>query len=145
MRVHRAVAQKFISGAVELISARARDDIDLAAAGAAHFRGVAARLHFEFLHGIGGGTEVQRVEGRIGVGCAVEKEIVGVGAVAADADGGALAGAPVEWIHVAGLRAVTNVRAGDGEDQIDEHSAVERQFLHRGRLDNFANAGVGGV
>ena len=102
-------------------------------------------MHLEFLHGVGRGAEVERVEGGVGVSGAVEEEIVGVGAVAADADGGALARAPVEWVHVAGLRAVTDVRAGYGENEIDEHAAVEGQLLHRGRLDDFAHAGVGGV
>ncbi len=143
--VHGAVAQEFVSGTVELIGAAAGDDIDLAAAGPAHFSGVAAGLHLEFLYGIGRGAEIEGIEGGVGVAAAVEEEIVGVGAVAADADGRALAGAPVERIHIAGLRAVADVRARHGEHEIDEHAAIERKCFHGSGLDHFANAGVGGV
>src|SRR4029077_176337 len=145
MGVHGAIAEKFVSGAVELIGACSRDDIDLAAARAAHFRGVAAGLHFELLHGVGRGAEVERVESGIRIGDTVEEEVVSVGAVAADADGGPLARTPVERVHVAGLRAVADVGAGHSENEIDEHSAVQRKRFDGGGLDNFANAGVGGM
>src|ERR1700738_3492850 len=124
--VHGAIAQKFVGRSVELIGAALGDDVDLTTASAAHFRGIAAGLHFEFLHGIWGGAEVKCVEGGIGIGGAIEEEIVGGGAIAADADGGALSGAPVEGIHGTRLGAMTDVRARNRENKVDEHATVER-------------------
>jgi len=101
-------------------------------------------LHLEFLYGIGRGAEIEGIEGGVGVAGAVEEEIVGVGAVAADADGRALAGAPVERIHIAGLRAVADVRACTVSTRSMSMRPL-REVLPRQRLDHFANAGVGGV
>src|SRR6267154_2619050 len=122
--INSAVTQKFVDCAVVLAGARMGDDVDLAAACSAHVRGVAAGFHLEFLYGVGGGAQILRVEGGVGVGRAVEEEKVGVWAAAADHDCGALSGTPVEWIGRSRLRAKTYVRAGHGEDAITEHSAV---------------------
>src|SRR5882762_2177793 len=126
--VHSAVTQKFVDCAVVLAGARMGDDVDLAAAGSAHIRGVAAGFHLEFLYGIGGGAEILRVEGGIGVGRAVEEEKIGVWAAAANHNRGALSGTPVEWIGRSRLRAKTYVGTRHGKDEIDQHSTIERQF-----------------
>jgi len=101
-------------------------------------------LHLEFLYGIGEGLRLRVLK----VGRCRWCRRGGNSwrwAVAADADGRALAGAPVERIHIAGLRAVADVRAWHGEHEIDEHAAIERKCFHGSGLDHFANAGVGGV
>src|SRR5258707_2526723 len=74
--VHGAAAQEFVSGTVELIGAAPGDDIDLAAAGAAHFSGVAAGLPLEFLYGIGRVAESEGIDGGDGVARSVEEELV---------------------------------------------------------------------
>ena len=122
--VHRPIAQKIVRGAVKGVASRPRDDIDLTAAGSPHFRGVTAGLHLEFLHRVRRRTEVHGVKCRIGVGRPVQQEIVCVWPVAADAHRRPLAGPPIKRIHVAGLRAVAHMRAGNREHQIDEHAAI---------------------
>ena len=47
--VQRAIAHEFISRAMELVRARAGDNVDLTPACASHFGGITAGLHFEFL------------------------------------------------------------------------------------------------
>src|SRR5262249_59145991 len=91
--VHRAVAQKFVDRAMKPAGAGVRDDVDLAAAGAAHVGGVTAGFDLEFFDRVGRGTEVLRVEGRIGVGGAVEQEEIGVRPGAAGNHGRTLYGA----------------------------------------------------
>ena len=105
--VHGAVAQELVGGSVEAAGSGAGDDVDLPAARAAHFGRVAAGLYLELLHGVGRSAEVLGAESGIGVGGAVEQEVIRVGAAAADADRGALAGPPIQRIHVAGRRSVT--------------------------------------
>ena len=117
--------------------------LTLAAASAAHLRGVAAGLYLEFLHRVGRGAQVQRVESGVGIGGAIEQKIVRVGPVAADAHRGTLSRPPVERIHVAGLRAVAHVRAGNGQHQVDQHAAVERKVADGDRLNDFAHRRVG--
>src|SRR4030095_9566754 len=99
-------------------------DVDLPAAGAAHVGGVAAGFDLKFFDGVGRWAEILRIESRVGVGGAVEQKEICVGACAADDDSRTLAGAPVERIGLAGLCAETYVRAGHGEDQVDQHAAV---------------------
>src|SRR5712672_3976601 len=119
--VHGAVTQKFVDRSVVLAGAGMGDDVDLAAAGSAHIRGVAAGFHLEFFYAIGRGAQILRVEGGIGVGRAVEEKEIGVWAAASDDNRGALSGAPVEWIGRSRLRAKTDVGAGDSEDKINQH------------------------
>src|SRR6266851_6891790 len=88
--IHGAIVEKFVNRSVKLIGAGMRDDIDLAAAGASHVRGVAAGFDLKFLDGIGRRTEVLRVEGGIGVCGPVEQEKVRVGASATEDHGRAL-------------------------------------------------------
>ncbi len=40
---------------------------------------------------------------------------------------------------------MTDVRAGYGENQVDQHAPIERKGLDGGGLDDFADTGVGGV
>ena len=70
-RVERVVSEELVSRAVERVRPRARDDVDLTAARAAHLCRVAAGLHTELLDGVGRRTQVERVEGGVGVGRAV--------------------------------------------------------------------------
>src|SRR6266404_2524072 len=133
--VHGAVTQKFVDCAVVLAGARMGDDVDLAAASSAHVRRVAAGFHLEFLYGIGRGAQVLCIEGGIRVGRAVEEEKISVWPAAADHDCGALSGTPVEWIGRSRLGAKTYVRARHSEDEINQHSPVERQFADRLGLD----------
>ena len=86
-----------------------------------------------------------RVEGWVGIGGAVEQKEVGVRAGAADHDGGALSGAPVQRICLSSLGAETDVGAGNREDKIDQHATVEGQFLNGFRFDDLADGGIGGV
>ncbi len=97
------------------------------------------------MHGVGRSAEVLRVEGGIGVGGAVEEKVIRIGTAAADADGGALAGTPVEGIHVAGGGAVTDVSAGHGENQVDQHAAVQGQGIDGTLVDDGADAGILGL
>ena len=145
VRVHRSVAQEIVGRAVKRVASGASDDIDLPAAGSSHFRGIAAGFHLEFLHRVRRGAETHGIECRVRVGGAVKQEIVRVRPVAADADGGPLAGSPVKRVHVTGLRAVAHVRAGNREHQIDEHAAIQGQIADRGGLNDFSNAGINGV
>ena len=110
-----------------------------------HVRRVAARFHLKFFHGVGRRTQILRVEGRIGIGRAVQQEKVRIRAAAADDNGGALSRAPVKRIRRSGLRAKTHVRAGNGEHQVYQHSSIQRQLADGLRLDDFPNAGIGGV
>ena len=145
MGVHCSVAKEFVGGAVELICAAASDDVDLAAAGASHFSGVAAGLHLEFLHGVGRGTQVEGVECWIGVGRAVEQEIIGIRTIATDADRGALAGPPIERVRIPGLGAMTLVSARNGEHQIDQHAPVERKLFDGDRFYHLAHGRIIGM
>ena len=84
-----------------------------------------------------------RVEGGIGIGGAVQQEVVRVRPVAADRDGRALAGAPVESVHVAGLRAVAEVRAREPSEP--GRSACARSagsLAHDSRIHDFSEADV---
>ena len=130
---------------MELVGAGAGHDVDLSAAGTAHLGGITSGLYFEFLHRIGGRAQVEGVECRVGIGGAVEQKIVRIGPVAADAYRGTLPGPPVQGVHVAGLGAMTFVRAGNREHQVDQHSAVERKLLDGNRLDHLAHGGVSGM
>src|SRR5579862_7213199 len=141
--VYGAIAQEFVNRAVVLIGPRAGDDVDLATAGTSHVGCIAAGLYLELHYGVGRGAEILRVEGRVGVGRAVKQEEVGVGASAADHDGRALAGAPIKRIRFSGLRTKANVSAGHGEDEVDEHAPVDREFLNGLGFDDIADAGVG--
>ena len=127
---------------MKIRGALAGDDVDLTAPGAAQFGQVTAGLDLKLLHGIQRQTQVHRIEGRIRVGYAVQQEIVRVGTVAADGDGGGLAGPPVERAHVAGLRAMADVRVRNGQCQVEQHAAVQRQILDRLGLHDFAQADV---
>src|SRR5258707_6737139 len=104
---------------MKLVRASSSHDINLTAAGAAHFRSVASSLHFEFLNSVRRWTQVKSIERRIGVGSAVQQKIVRVGPVAADADRRALARPPIQRTHVTGLRSVTLVRSRNGEHPTD--------------------------
>src|SRR5258708_9179347 len=97
--IHRTVAQKFVYRSVILTVAKVRDDINLAAAGAAHVRSVTAGFHLKFFTRIGQRTQLLRVERGIGVCGAVEQKKVRVGATATNDHGGALPWTPVEWIR----------------------------------------------
>ena len=140
--IHGAVAKKLVDSSVVLAGTGMRDDIDLAAAGAAHVGGVAAGFHLKFLHGIGRRAEVLRVEGGIGVGGAVEEEIVRVRTGAANHYSGPLARAPVERIGGARLGCESNVSAGNGEHKVNQHAAVQGQIANGCGFDDFADAGV---
>ncbi len=143
--VHGAVAEKFIDGAVVVVGAGAGDDVDLAAPGTSHVSGVAAGDHLELHHRVGRWAEVLGVERGVGVGRAVQKEEVGVVASASDDHGRALPRAPIERVGLAALRAEADVSTGDGEYKVDQHAAVEGQFLDRLGFDDLTDAGVGGA
>ena len=128
MSIKSAVTQKFIDSAVKLVGTGAGHDVHLASAGPAHLRGVAAGLHFELLHRVGRRTEVQSIEGRVGIGGAIEQKIICVGTIAPDAHRGALSGTPVKRIHATRLRPVRDMGAGDGQRQINQHAAIQRQL-----------------
>src|SRR5258707_14793055 len=89
-----------------------RDDIDLAAAGASHIGGVAARFHLKFLDRIRRRAQVLRVESGIRVCGAVEQEKVRVWTAATDDHGGALTRTPVKRIRGSRLRAKPDVVIG---------------------------------
>ena len=74
-----------------------------------------------------------------------QQEVVRVGPVAADADGGALSWPPVQGIHIARLRAMADVRAGHGQHQVDQHAAIEWKIVHSDGFDDFAHRGIGGM
>jgi hypothetical protein len=143
--IHRAVAQEFVSGAVVLVRPRARDDVDLTAASAAHVGGVAAGLDLELHHGVGRGAQVLGVKGWIGVGGAIEQKEVGIGTRAADDYCRSLSGAPIKRIRLSGLRAEADMSAGNREDEVDQHAPVEREFLDQLRLNDIADARVSGA
>src|SRR5216684_8441540 len=52
-------------------------------------------------------------------------------AAAPDNNGGALARTPVKRIRFPGLRAEANVRSRNRKHQVHQHTAIERQLLHR--------------
>ena len=143
--IERAIAQELVGGAMEFAGARAGHNVDLSAARATHLCGVASRLYFEFLHRIGRRAKVQGVERRVCIGGAIEQIVVRVGSVAANANRGALSGPPIQGVHVAGLGAVTLMRAGNSEHQVNQHSAVERKFLDGYRFDHLTQGGVRGM
>ena len=128
-----------------MAGAGAGDDVDLAATGSAHVGRVTAGFHLKLLHRIGRSAEVLRAEGGVGVGGAVEKEVVRIGATSADADGRSLTGPPIEGIHVAGGSAVADVSAGDGEHKVNQHAAVQGEGLDGTLIDNLAYACVLGL
>ena len=130
---------------MELVGAGPRDDVDLAAACASHFRRVASGLHLELLHGVRRRTQVQRVESRIGIGGSIQQEVICIGTIAANAHGRALPRAPVKRIHVSGLGAVARVCPGYHQHQVNEHAAVEGQVVNCDRLDDFSHGRVGGM
>src|SRR5882724_8887332 len=117
--IKRPIAQKFVGGAVKLVGAGAGHDVDLPAARPAHFRRIASRLYFEFLHRIWGGTKVERIECRVRIGGAIEQIIVCIGTVAANAYRRALPRPPIQRIHVASLRTMRLMRSGNGKHQVD--------------------------
>src|SRR6185369_3384865 len=133
---------ELVNGPVKLVRTSACDNVDLTTTRTTELRGVTSRLYFELLHSIGGWTEVKSVECRICVCGAVEQEVVCIRTIAADADCGTLAGTPVQWTHIACLCAVRFMCSWNGEHQIDQHAAVERQVLHGCRLDHFADRSV---
>ena len=96
----------------------------------------------ELLDGVGRSAEVLGAEGRIGVGGAVEQEVVCVGAAAADADRRPLTWPPVQRVHVAGCSAVTHMRSGDSQYQVDQHAAVQGEGINGALIDDFANARI---
>src|SRR6266852_1722464 len=115
MSIEGAVTQKFINSAVKLVGTGAGHDVHLASAGPAHLRGVAAGLYFELLHRVRRRTEVQSIEGRVGIGGAIEQKIICVRTITSNAHRGALSGTPVERIHATGLRPVRDVSAWNGQ------------------------------
>src|SRR6266403_829874 len=120
-----------------------RDDIDLAAAGASHIGGVAARFHLKFLDRIRRRAQVLRVESGIRLCGAVEQEEVSVWTAATDDHGGALTRTPVKRIRGSRLRAKPDVGAGHREYEVNQHAPVEGQFANGRGLDDFSDAGAG--
>src|SRR5260370_34234561 len=86
-------------------------DVHLPAAGPSHFSGVASRLYLEFLYGMGGRTQVQRVVRGIGVGDSIQQKVICVWPVATNPNRRALSRRPIQRIHIAGLRTMTKVFA----------------------------------
>src|SRR6185312_13148869 len=116
--VQCVIAQELVHGSVEFTCARMRNNIDLAAARTAEFRGIATCLNLKLLNRIRRKADVLRVEGGICIGCAVNEEVVRVRAVSPDGERGTLSRPPVERIHVAGLRSVSGVRAWHSEREV---------------------------
>ena len=114
---------------MELAGALAGDDVDLTAARAAELGQVAAGLHLKLLDRVGRWAQVDGVEGGVRVGNTVQEKVIGVGPVAADANGGWLGRAPVERTHVAGLRSVADVRLRNGQSKVDQLAAIQRQVI----------------
>src|SRR5262245_19206295 len=124
--VERAVAEEFIDRPMKLVRARASHDVDLPAAGPAHFSGITSGLYLEFQHCVRRGAQVESIECRIGIGRAVEKKIVRVRPVSTDTDRRTLSGPPIKRIHITRRGAMTGMRAKYGEHEIDQHAPVER-------------------
>jgi hypothetical protein len=94
---------------VKLIRSGTRDDIDLPTTGTAHLRGITARLNFRFLHSIGRRAEIERVECWIGIGGAIQKEVVRIRPIAANAHCRPLSRAPVQRASGTALGAMARV------------------------------------
>src|ERR1017187_7642483 len=145
MRVEGSVADKVIERAVILAGARARDDVDLASTGAAHVRRIAGSLHLEFLHRVRRGTEVLRVKGRVGVDRAIQQKVIGVGAIAANRDGGALPRTPVQRVCFTRLCSKSQVCSRYRQHKVHQHPTVERQVGDRLRFNHLTNTRVRGL
>ena len=76
------------------------DDVDLTAARPSHLGRIAAGLYLEFVNRIRRRAEILGIEGRFGVGDAVQQKVIGIRAVSADRDRGALPRPPVERIYI---------------------------------------------
>src|SRR5678815_1030780 len=138
--IESIIPQEFINGAVYVIRSTPRHNIDLTSTGSSHFSGIATGLDLELLNSVRRRTEIQRIEGRIGIGGAIEKEIVCVRPISPHAYGGPLARTPIERIHLPCLCTMTRMGTRNGEDEIDEHASIKRQILDRGRLNDFSCA-----
>src|SRR5580765_1137122 len=94
-RIHGAVAQEFIGRSMEPIGSAARDNVYLSPARSSHVGCVAAGFNLELHDRVGRRTQVLGVEGRVGIGGAIEQEEVGVWSIAANPNRGTLPGAPI--------------------------------------------------
>src|SRR5262245_34723760 len=100
MSVEGTVPQELVSRTVKLVGSGTGDNVDLAPTRPAHLCRVTAGLNFEFLHRVRRWAQVQSVERRIRIRRAIQEKIVRIGAVPSDADGRALAGAPIQGVHI---------------------------------------------
>ena len=142
MGVHIAVAQELVGRAVEMAGPGAGDDIDLAASCSAHLGRITARLDLELLHRVGRRAQILGAEGRVGVGGAVEQKVICIGAASADAYRRPLARPPIKRTHVSDRRAVADVCARNGKNQVDQHAAIQRQRIHRPLIHHLAHARI---
>src|SRR6185503_8894855 len=94
--IHESIAQELVHGSVISVAAATSDDVDLAASGAAHLRRIATGLDFELLNRIRRRAQVLGIEGGVGIGRAIQEEVVAIGATSADADRRPLSRTPIK-------------------------------------------------
>ncbi len=146
VRVQLLVAVVLVERAVELVGAALQHDVDDAAAGAAVLRVVDARLHLELGGRVGRRHEAQVVRlRRLGAGVrhAVEQELVGVGAAAADLE--VVHAAVVERAVGAAGEGGRVLHAGRELRERERIAAEQRQVGHLLAVDDLPAVGTVGV
>ena len=122
---------------MELVGTALQNHVDLGAAAASKFRGVIARLDFEFLNGIDGGKRDVLIDIRIVVVHALQQEVVGLFARAVHADGAALSGI---------LRSLGGQLAARRQQRKrQEVPLVQRQLVHQASVDHLPQSGSVGL
>ena len=120
-RVQRVIAQEVEHGAVQLVGAGLAHDVDLVGAEAVLGR-IRGGLLLEFLNGVNRQNDRRGAQRRVGVGSAVEQEVVGSRPGAVDTDGST--SVPT---HRA-LLAPSLHRSVAEEKQLQETAPVERKL-----------------
>src|SRR5262245_30126876 len=110
MSVEGAVPQELVSRPVILVRPGASSNVDLAPPRPTQLCLATDGLDLEFLHCVRRWTQVQSVEGWIRIRRAIQEKIVRIGSVPSNADGRALARAPIQGIHVPSLGSMAFVR-----------------------------------
>jgi hypothetical protein len=104
-----------------------RDDVDVSAPGSAHVGRIAAGFHLELLDCVGGSAQILGTKRWVGVGGAIEKQVIRVWTSPTDNYSRALARTPVKRVSLAGLSAKTHVRARNGKHQVPTLASVVRK------------------
>ena len=140
--VQHVVAQVFISGAVKLIAAGFRGEVDDAAGKTAPLRVQVIRLHLEFLKRILGGNQAELIDVAVVQRHAVEvfRALIGDGATN-------LVVGVIERIlpHRSALGMPLGHDAGRERDQVHGVASVERQLIHLPLRDDLTQVSRGGL